>query len=477
MSTPRFTGRHIALLVVLLGGLGLRLFFVHRHAFLAGDSLLYQEIANNWVHTGVYGLSTDAAPRPTLIRLPGYPMVLATLGLIFDPLLKADLGTLRSFLPVLYLQVAADLLTCGVLACLARKMFGRRAGWAALVISALCPFTANYTAVPLTETLTLLTVALSFWWAQRLSEGRRGRHLLLLSATLSFSILLRPDQGLLAAAVLPLLWNHGAASKELPRRRDFWRRFWRGFSPVLLAAALVAAPFVPWTLRNLRTFHVFQPLAPRFANDPGDAIPRGFQRWYRTFAVDFATTEDAYWRYPEEPVDANDLPGRAFDSEAQRMETEELLHEAAAFNQVSPRIDGHFAALADERIRSHPFRYYVLLPVARLTNMLLHPRVEMLPVDDRWWRYRAHPGQTAFAWGYAALNLAFCVAALAGLPKALRLRPALTCAMCAFVLLRCGLLLTLDNAEQRYTLEFFPVLILLASALVVPRTKPEAEST
>jgi hypothetical protein len=34
-----------------------------------------------------------------------------------------------------------------------------------------------------------------------------------------------------------------------------------------------------------------------------------------------------------------------------------------------------------------------------------------------------------------------------------------------FVVLRCALLLTLDNSEPRYTLEFFPVVMVWAGAL------------
>jgi hypothetical protein len=37
--------------------------------------------------------------------------------------------------------------------------------------------------------------------------------------------------------------------------------------------------------------------------------------------------------------------------------------------------------------------------------------------------------------------------------------------MLGYVALRCALLLTIDNAEQRYTLEFFPILIVFAAAL------------
>ena len=450
MIKPRLSTYGVAATALLLAGLALRLFFLRWHAFVAGDSLLYQDIAQNWLHASTYGMSTNGAPRPTLIRLPGYPMVLAALALVFDPLLQADPGTLRSFLPVLYLQVVVDLATCLILAALAGRLFGPRARVAALAMAALCPFTANYTAVPLSEVFTLFTTVLALWSAQRWRDSFQRRWLVLLAGTLSFSILLRPDQGLLAVAILPMLWHGG-------------RLGWR---PVLLCGMLTALPFVPWTVRNARTFHVFQPLAPRLANDPGERVPRGFQRWYRTFGVDFSSTEEAYWKYPEEPVSPLDLPSRAFDSPAQQAETESLLHEAAAFNRLQPSLDARFAQLAADRIHASPLRYYLVLPVARVLNMLLHPRVEMLPVAERWWVWQPEPDKTAFSYGYGALNLLLLVAACAGVRKAWPQARRFIASVCLYMVLRCVLLLTLDNAEQRYTLEFVPLWILLASALV-----------
>jgi len=47
--------------------------------------------------------------------------------------------------------------------------------------------------------------------------------------------------------------------------------------------------------------------------------------------------------------------------------------------------------------------------------------------------------------------------------------PALAWAMLGFVLLRLALLLTMDNSEPRYTLEFFPCLLVWAGALFAPR--------
>ena len=455
MGMPRPVARTLrtraAVFVLLLAGLLLRLFFVHKHAFVAGDSMLYQEIADNWLHAHVYGLSTNDAPRPTLIRLPGYPMVLAALAVVFDWNGRWPLGSLQSFVPVLYLQVIADLVTCLLVGSLAGRLFGRRAGLVALALAALCPFTANYTAVPLTETFTLLTIALALWAAERWRERPSLPLLVLCAAALSFGILLRPDQALLVLAVVPLFL-----------RKHQWQ-------PTLICLVLIAVPFVPWTVRNAVTFHVFQPLAPKFANDPGELAARGFQRYFRTFGIDFASTEDAYWAYPESPVDPRSLPSRAFDAAAGDPSAADLLHEAAAYSSVQPRLDAQFGALADDRAREFPFRTYAVLPAMRLVNMLLHPRVEMLPVDDRWWQYKRHPGKTVFAYAYGALNLLLIAGACAGLPRAWRLAPAMTAAVCAYMVLRCLLLATLDNAEQRYTLEFIPLWILLASAAAVGR--------
>lgn len=442
--------------MLLLLGFALRGYFVRDQPFVAGDSSLYLDISQNWIDAHTYGLSTNAAPRPTLIRLPGYPMVLAAIQLISPHSADTPDGS-GVFTIAMWLQVLIDLGTCLLLARLAWRSFGRRAGVATLAMSTLCPFLANYTAVPLTECLVLFTIALAYVAADAWRREPRVGWLLATAAALGYSILLRPDQGLLAAAVLPLFVT--------PAYKG--RRTWRAAA---VCAALTALPLVPWTVRNARTFHVFQPLAPKSAADPGEPIARGFPRWYRTFAIDFTTTEDAYWNYPEAAVDPDDLPERAFASPGERSTVTSLLQQAATAKKLQPAIEAGFSALAAQRIRQHPVRYYVLLPVARFVDMLFYPRVEMLPVDARWWRFRMHPAQTVFATAYALLNAAYMLLAVLGLRRALRSAPAVTLSMCAFVTLRCGLLLTLDNAEQRYTMEFLPIYFFLAAACFATRT-------
>ena len=245
--------------------------------------------------------------------------------------------------------------------------------------------------------------------------------------------------------------------------------------PVVAAALCAVLPLAPWTARNWRTFHVFQPLAPRYANDPGEMAPLGFARWYRTWALEFASTDQVYWNLNGDRIDLAALPQRAFDAgspaatQTLRSRTASLLADYNDTCNETPAIDARFAALAAEHIRAHPILSTIGLPMGRLLDMALRPRIEMMPLPDIWWKPPTPPRQTAFAAAYAALNFAYFLLALAGL-RAWRRRGwagfgALAWAMAAAVVLRLLLLLTLDNSEPRYTLELFPVLLVWAGAV------------
>ena len=439
-------------------GLALRLWFVTHTARVDGDTLLYGNIARNWMQHDVYGFTpSPILPVPTLIRLPGYPLFL----MVCFWLLGVD-----HYAAVLYVQCAIDLCTCLVIAALASRLFGRRAAMGALWLAALCPFMAIYTAAPLTEVLTLFTIALTFYSLERWRSAGLGfnRWLWVISAAMAYSILLRPEQGLLAAVIIPsMIWI-------VWRQAGSGRSRLKGVLPIALAAICVLVPLVPWTVRNWRTFHVFQPLAPRYATDPGEVVPHGFQRWYRSWAIDFASTEEVYWNYDSAPVAISDLPARAFDSNDQYLRTEAILNQYNRDYNATPSLDAQFEALAEERIHDDPIRYYVALPVARLLNMAFRPRAEMLQVPLEWWRWRQHPeGVTVLAIELAVLNLGYFLLGAIGLWRWRRSgwgsNLALAEAMLGFVVVRCLLLLTLDNSEPRYTLEFFPLLIVWGSFL------------
>jgi hypothetical protein len=122
--------------------------------------------------------------------------------------------------------------------------------------------------------------------------------------------------------------------------------------------------------------------------------------------------------------------------------------------------------------------------------MAFRPRTEDLPISDEWWEWSQHPAQTAFAGAYAALNLAYFGAAFAGFLLWRRsgwssatgsVYRELAVAMAASLVLRSLLLLFIDNAEPRYTLEFFPVFFVwigaLFSAGTESRSRPSGAAT
>ncbi len=456
------------LMAALLAGLLLRVLFVSTHPRFSGDTLVYGDLAHNIVAHHIYGLTEDHV-RSTLIRLPGYPLFLAGCFLLF--------GT-GNYLAVLWLQVAIDLVSCVLLCRLAARLWGERAGHWVLWLAVLCPFTANYTAAALTETLSVFCVVAVLWavaaWQRALRAGRgaNGRKVYkglfngagglaaAVGTGVAVATLLRPDGILLAgAALLAMCW----VCLGLRDRRGSLRQAVGG---TVLAAAILCAALGVWAGRNWERFHVFQPLAPKYANDPDEPAPLGFARWYRTWAVGFNSTVDVYWTYDGSTLKMRDLPARAFDSPAQRRETAALYAQYNDVQAATPEIDAAFGRLAAERVRSHPLRFYVLLPVAKLADMWLRPRTELMKLPIDWWNVRAHPRRSALEIVYAALNLGLLGLAVAGWVRWRRERwegyAAVAIAAGGLVVLRSALLLTIDNSEPRYTLECYPVVLLLA---------------
>jgi 4-amino-4-deoxy-L-arabinose transferase-like glycosyltransferase len=439
MPSPR-RGPWLFVALALAAGAVLRLWFIHAYPEVAGDTFLYGDIAKNWMLHGVYGFSSATAIHPTLIRLPGYPLFLILCFRLFG---------MEHYNAVMFFQTALDLVSCLLIAALARRIWSARAGWWALWLAVLCPFTANYAAAPLTETPEVFCTALALYALARFLAEPRWTWAAAMTFAWSYAALLRPDGALLAVALCPAIVFYGY-------RRWGWVPMTRW---AVACGALSVLPFVLWTARNQRTFHVFQPLAPRYAVDPGDDPNLGFNRWTRTVCVDLACTSDIYWNADSDVIAFANLPSRSFDSPAQQQQTRELIDGYNRTTTLTPAIDAAFGSIADERIHAHPLRYYVGLPLARLADMAFRPRTEMLWIELRWWQFEHHEAETVFAYGYAALNFVYFVLALVGFLK----RPPLRGAMLLFILLRCALLTTIPAPEPRYTLEFFPMLIALAA--------------
>ncbi len=455
---------HVTLASIVLAlalGAGLRLWFIRHIPQINGDGLIYGDIAKNWLLHGIYG-RTDYGPGlptvdPTLIRLPGYPLFLAACFRIFG---------VDHYGAVLYLQLAIDLASALLVGWTAKTVAGPRAGMIALYLAALCPFTANYVAAPLSETLSIFCIALACAGMVWLQMRPGWRAALLLALTWSYATLLRPDGALLAVSCfLAIVLFAGRSFMGLPPlgRVRAWRL-------ALAASALSMIPFVAWTARNLHTMHVFEPLAPRYATDPGEFTAPGFQRWIKTWIVDFTSTYEVYWNVDSGPLDIGVLPSRAFDSPAQREQTAALFDAYNERTTVSPALDARFNTLGAERERTHPLRSFIELPLLRVLDMWLRPRTEMLNIELRWWQYNRHYAETRFAAAYAGLNLLYILLAIAGVWRLRHRRTALIWTMLAYCLLRSLLLATIEAPEARYTIEAFPMLCILAGAAWKPRS-------
>ena len=284
----------------------------------------------------------------------------------------------------------------------------RGAALATLWLACICPFTASYTAAPLTETPTLLMLALAMWAMVRFRDQPRWPNALWFTFAVTCAALLRPDGALAAVAFAPALViglernpSNSAHSdcaqggfflmkKPLEERTSGYTCSDSAVPPGAMAqrklmrmavvcVLLALTPFAVWTARNWRVFHVFEPLAPRLATDPDERPNRGWERWVKSWCLDFVSTYDIYWNVPGDKLDVSKLPSRAFDSAAQYAETAAL---AADYNshgmEITPDIDARFDKLAEERIAAHPLRYYVGLPLGRVADMWLRPRVENL---------------------------------------------------------------------------------------------------
>ena len=456
--------------LAVLAGLVLRVFFVLKFPVTgSGDAPFYIELAWNWLKKGVYGFPVNGQLIPVDMRVPGYPAFLAAVFAFAGNSPRA----------VMLAQVLLDMVTCFLIALIAARLAPeaarRRVALAGLWLAALCPFTANYTAVVLTETLTVFLTTLAILILLETELGKKidatsgvtfTKGLLnpwfLAGIVVGFGALVRPETPLLllaAGSVLAKKWW----------RPVNWTKLLR--AGLLLAVGMIL-PLAPWAARNWRTLHDVQFLAPRYSELPGEYTPLGFSEWTNTWLWHFRDVYLTQWRLNEEEIPLDDIPASAFDSSAERARISDLLDQYNEELTVWPALDQQFREIAHERTQRHPLRTYLEIPFLRAITLWFTPRIELLP-------YSGHLRPIQVEWeddrpdflttlGLVAANIVYLGLGLTGAWIARRQPGAVL--LIVFIILRTAFFTTfVETPEPRYVLECFPAVIALGAQVFAGR--------
>lgn len=484
-------------LLLVVTSLTFRIFIAVRLANDApDDGRVYAQFARNLLEQHVFSAETEPPYTPSLIRLPGYPLFLAALYSVFGH---------TNNTAVRIAQAVIDSATCALVALLAylwmpdptRK---RVAATVSLALAAVCPFTAIYVATILTEVPTSFFAVLACLTATLSFKNPKRSHLLwpITGFVCGIAVLFRPDSGLFAAAIGFALLISSLAQ----RNERLLRRLWSTILPATMFAMAFCIVLIPWTIRNRRLFHVFQPLAPAHAEMPGEFVPHGYLLWLRSWLDDGRYIGPVLWALDTNPIDMDSFPDHAFDSDEERDRVAALIRkynhpdqdeeesaddeEGADENDTSdeaqptpadnsdqnvemtPEIDAQFAQIARERIARSRVRYYLVLPFKRGislwfdTHSQYYPfEGELFPLDDLDYTIHQHIWLPLFAgltWIYTLLGAVG--AWLLWRARTFEARRWVVLAL-LIILLRWGFFSTLENPEPRYVVEIFPFLSVL----------------
>jgi hypothetical protein len=478
-----FSNRLVALAV----GLCLRLYFVLKFPANSGDTVLYEQIATNWLKHHVYAMTVGGQITPVDLRMPGYPALLA----MIYALTERTGADARQW--VMLAQIGVDLLSCLVIARLAALLAyssedsapNRLVYSIALWLAALCPFTANYTAVPLTEVFATFWTALAccalvaairrvkkpdfLWRSTHLPLGKSVEYSALAAGlTVGVGTLFRPETPILliAAAIVfgGLFFQRG----------NYRRWFW-----VCLAMALGCMMILsPWAIRNMVTLGEPQFLAPKNSNLPGELVPYGFMAWEKTWLYRVRECYLVPWRLNEEAIFVDDMPARAFDTPEEKQRVAEIIEQYNNDLMLTPEEDAQFAQLAQERNTRHPLRTYFWLPAARAIIIWFTPRIELLPISGHVFPLAQmredDPVDQKVTSLFFVLNLFYVGLGVWGAARLWRSNPVSRVAvvfLVLFIVLRTAFLTTLETPEPRYALVCFPALIALGAQVFARRSE------
>jgi hypothetical protein len=243
---------------------------------------------------------------------------------------------------------------------------------------------------------------------------------------------------------------------------------------ILLMTAAFLIPLIPWAARNAITLYKVQFLAPRYAELPGEVVPRGFMAWEKTWLFRFQDVYLISWKLEQEPIPLEDVPDRAFDSPQERERVLALLVQHNQSLTLTDEMDAAFAQLARQRTARHPLRTYVWVPIARMFTLWFTPRTELLEISGHIWplakSWDIDPLDFSISFGFFLLNFVYAGLVAVGAVYFYRAAPggrsgavAGLALIAGFVLVRTVFLTTIETPEPRYVLECIPAILALAA--------------
>ena len=188
------------------------------------DGREYEQVARLLVEHGTYGIRA--------LRAPGYPTLIAAVYRVFG----------ENLLALRLVEAVLGTITVGLLGLLGARLFGRGAGLATAILTALHPVLAFMPSTQFTENTLVLVIALALGAAFTAVRSGRLTWWAAMGAILGAATLIRPN----AIVLFPGL-ALGLAGMLI---RD--RRAWR--VPVLVAAAALVLALVPWIVRNHQVY-------------------------------------------------------------------------------------------------------------------------------------------------------------------------------------------------------------------------------
>ena len=477
------------------------------------DGKLYSRIARNVLESGTFSIDENPPIAPSIIRLPGYPLVIAAVYKLFGVNNDTAVRVVQALMLViasLFFGSAVRLWRTG------SRRRRRKAAYFTFILAAFCPFTMIYGAVLLTEAPTILalsvaafccalailadrTVISASWWAAT-------------GAAVGLGVELRPDSGLFALgfgitllATLVICRREGGVIARV------------ACSGLAFALAFVAV-LTPWTIRNEKQFGQFQPLAPAHGEMPGEFVPNGYFRWLRTWVDDFKYVGPMLWALEMQRIEIKSVPADAFANDDERQRVADLF---AKYNnsdpddpfpppaasdpdsknendddadngppddendasdektavpeeldlKMAPDVDAEFAKLADERIARDPASYYLVLPAKRAVSMWFDTHSEyypfggqLLPLSD----LDNNIGQDIWLPVFASVMWLYTLLAVAGLALLFYRRNTRIWGIMvlAVAVPRVLFFSTLENPEPRYFVELFPLAAMLGGVLL-----------